>query len=207
VGTNSLALYKRPLHVITGLAVWLVPSQGMAERLKSIMHSHPKSSGSYPHFFPHITLASTASSTPLDSVMSSIPSDLSAIPVTFETLKVEDNFFRSVYLPVRLTPELFALQSSIYAASSVFIRKTPSFPHMSLFYIEDTEAEERTRMARELELSAHVRTGNGCVELKFSADGAEEWINGFLGKEIWIVECDGPVERWASKVLKKIELL
>jgi 2',3'-cyclic-nucleotide 3'-phosphodiesterase len=206
VGTSS-PLHKHPPNTITGLAVWLVPSQGMAEKLKSIMHSHPRSSSrSYPHFYPHITLASTASSTPLNSVVSSIPGDILAIPVTFQSLKVGDNFFRSVYVSIHLSPELSALQSSIYAASSVFERKTPSFPHMSIFYIEDDEAEERTRMARGLELNGLVRTGEGCVELKFGADGEEERVHGFQGKEIWIVDCDGPVVGWDSKVLKKIVL-
>jgi len=203
VGTNSSPLCKLPTNATAGLSVWLVPSHGMAEKLESVMHSHPRSSSkSYPHFYPHITLASAASSTLLNSVVSSIPTDLSAIPVTFQNLKVGDHFFRSVYFSIHLSSELSALQSSIYAASSVFVHKTPSFPHMSIFYIEDTEADERTRMARELELNGLVRTCEGCVELKFG----EEWIDGFLGKEIWIVGCDGPVEGWSLKVLKKIEL-
>lgn len=175
------------------------------------MHSHLRSkppSNSYPHFHPHITLASTASSTPLNSITSSLPKDLSAIPVTFQSLNVGDHFFQAVYLSVHLSPALSALHSSIYTASSVFVCKTPNFPHMSLFYIDDTEAEERTRMGKQLETTGTARRlGDSCFELKCSADGEEEWMGGFLAEEIWIVDCDGPVEGWNSKVLQRIKLL
>jgi len=67
-------------------------------------------------------------------------------------------------------------------------------------YVDDADAPLRRVFVESLEKSGRVASEGGGVRLKFGMeDGA--WIGGFEGTEIWIMECDGPVEEW--KVLEK----
>ena len=162
------------------------------EKLESIMHDHPSGHPlSYPDFQPHITLATVARSTPLDAVIASIPRHQPVIPVKFETLKTSDNYFRSVLVSIQPSPALSALHEAIHTSLGV-TPNTVMFPHMSLYYIDNSEAEERERMVEELRQAGKVRNGPDGVELKYR----DEWIGGFEGMEIWIADSDAPVEEW-----------
>ena len=172
------------------------------------MHTHPDpKSSSFPHFQPHITLASiNPSSTPgLTAALSSIPPNQPSIPVFFQSLQVGDHFFRSVYIAIRPSTALSDLHAAIHAALGTE-PNTPLFPHMSVYYIHDNEAGERKRIYEELERAGRMKQDNDSLTLDCWTDGmVHEWINGFEGEEIWIVDCDGPVEDW-KKVLRKIPL-
>lgn len=182
------------------LSVWLMPSQPVMQKLQTLMDNHPAGHPlSYPHFQPHITLASVARSTSLDSVKAAIPTDQSAIPLKFEALKTSTAFFRSVFVSIQPTPALSALHEAIHSNLGVD-ESTVMFPHMSLFYIDNSEPEERKRLADALKHDGKVKDVVGGVALKYR----DEWIDGFDGAEIWIVDSDAPVEKW--KVLEKIRL-
>jgi len=79
----------------------------------------------------------------------------------------------------------------------------PKFPHLSLFYIDDAEGGERARMMEELITSGQVSPAEDGVKVRAETGG---WMDGFLGREIWFVDCDGPAESWEGMVLKKIAL-
>jgi len=92
------------------------------------------------------------------------------------------------------------------------------FPHVSIYYIDDAEAEERARVLRELEDNGTVVTTQDGVRIHTSRGpigiptGSEtrplphnDSLQGFDGVEIWVAHCDGPVETWT--VLEKVELV
>lgn len=188
------------VDTILALSVWLMPAQPVMQKLQTMMDDHPSGHPlSYPHFQPHITLASVARSTPLKAVTAAIPTDQFAIPVKFEALKTSDTFFRSVLVSIQHHPALSALHDTIYNNLGVKAN-TVMFPHMSLFYIDDSEREERKRLADALKHDGKVKNVADGVALKCQ----NEWFDGFDGVEIWIVDSDAPVEKW--KVLEKIRL-
>lgn len=82
--------------------------------------------------------------------------------------------------------------------------RTPVFPHMSLVYITDEDAQgdgegrgegQREKYKNVLEERGMVRDFEGNLALKVREEQGE-WISGFEIEEIWIVRCDGPVEGW-----------
>jgi hypothetical protein len=78
---------------------------------------------------------------------------------------------------------------------------------MSLFYIDDSEPDERQIVADELLSSGRVANdGTDRIILDcFAGDhSAAHKLSGFDGEEIWIVRCEGPVEQW--EVLEKVVL-
>lgn len=87
-------------------------------------------------------------------------------------------------------------------------KASPAFPHLSLFYIADEEAHTRVRFLQEMEREGVVRhSADGlsvalrCAQVGEGDDGV---LEGFTATQIWIVDCEGPVEEW--KVLDKILL-
>lgn len=90
-------------------------------------------------------------------------------------------------------------------------RASPSFPHLSLFYIADEEAHTRVRVLQEMEREGVVRhSADGlsvalrCTDQEVGEGGGDGVLEGFTATQIWIVDCEGPVEEW--KVLDKILL-
>jgi 2',3'-cyclic-nucleotide 3'-phosphodiesterase len=78
-----------------------------------------------------------------------------------------------------------------------------------LYYIADEDAHERARILQELErenvVGRSANPGRGGVMLKCaSSEGDVVALDGFLGTQIWIMDCEGPVEGW--KVIDKILL-
>jgi len=71
-------------------------------------------------------------------------------------------------------------------------------------YVDDADAPLRRAFVENLEKSGGIVHGDGGVKLRFSKDD-DLWIEGFEGREIWIMECDGPVEGW--KVLESHSLI
>jgi len=204
-----------------GLSLWLVPTAAQSEKLTWIMHIRPptaKMSNSYPRFHPHITLATVPSSTPVDELVAAIPPRQSRAKVDFADVVVSDAYFRSVLAVIKSSPEILTLHTRINENLKIRNPQTPMFPHMSIYYIDDAEAEERSRVLQELEDNGTVvRTENG-VQIHTSRGpigiptGSEprpaphgDELQGFDGVEIWVAFCDGPVETWT--VLEKVELV
>lgn len=162
-----------------------------------------KSPRSYPSLVAHITLASPIpSSLSTATILSSVPArDLrgdAPLQVRFKSIDVGDTYWRSVYITIDPTPEMLKLRDDIHAA----LRKhegvnptAPHFPHMSLYYIDDSEPDERNVAKNRLFTSKQAEE---------YADGVKLGnLPGFEGAEIWVVRCEGPVEEW--EVLGKMD--
>ncbi|EPQ57976.1 LigT-like protein [Gloeophyllum trabeum ATCC 11539] len=169
------------------------------------MHIRPpqaKSLSSYPRFDPHITLSAFPAMTDISLIRNAIPANQARIPVTFKSVDVGPTYFRSVYAACRPSAQLLELHKAIHERIKME-PNTPSFPHMSMFYIDDSEPEERTRIRDELVSQGKIRPLDGdAVELDC---GEGDVLRGFEGGEIWIAKCEGPVSEW--QVLERIFLL
>lgn len=169
------------------------------------------SSASYPKFHPHITLASLPLDfkDKLDTIEASIPKVIGPLQCSFTSVDIGSHYFRSVYVTIKLTPELDSLHEHVHQALAVQPR-TPVFPHMSLCYIDDAEAAERLRFYEELKKAGKISyndeiVGNEMISLNCGAFGERELLNHFEAREIWAVQCEGPVESW--EVLRKFSLI
>jgi 2',3'-cyclic-nucleotide 3'-phosphodiesterase len=225
------------------------------------MSRHPKPSvqHSFPHFHPHVTLATvrppppTTGSRPDErqddnndnidadtdpttllalALRESIPLGQRALPIRFARVLTGDKYFLSIYIAlVSPSIELAHLRSSALKAKAKVghnnrdtnpnpERASPAFPHLSLFYVADEEAHTRVRFLQEMEREGVVRhSADGLsVALRCAQAGAgagagagedgdgdgDGVLEGFTATQIWIVDCEGPVEEW--KVLDKILL-
>ncbi|KAI6045544.1 2',3'-cyclic-nucleotide 3'-phosphodiesterase, partial [Pisolithus marmoratus] len=188
-----------------GLSFWLVPPPCQATLLQSIMPQRPQgrtlSPSSYPKFFPHITLASVRSGNELPgALLVNLARDRQSIRVNFQSVVVSDHYFRSLLVSVLPTADLLALAGEIKETlSHLSPLSAPMFPHLSLAYItdEDAEAGERDRAAQSLrESSAAVEDeSNHTVSLQCG----EVCLSGIDLTEIWLVDCEGPVEDWSVR--------
>ena len=147
----------------------------------------------------------------LDTVEASIPKSTGPIECDFTSVDVGSHYFRSVYVTIKLTPELAALHEHVHRVLGVQPH-TPLFPHMSLVYIDDADAAngERLKYYEELKKEGKISyseeiSGNEMVSLNCGAYGEKEIVSRFVAKEIWAVLCDGPVESW--EVLRKFSLV
>lgn len=193
-----------------------MPSGQDALKLKAIMRAglgarKGHSATSYPKFDPHITIASFPSSNniPLSTIRTAVPASQGPILVEFESIAMEDHFFRPVYLAVKPTAALFALREHVYATLGLEPRPavTVAFPHISLCYIdkEDARHGEREKFLRELDGAGRIKREDGRVGVNDSGGGGEgDWLWGFEAAEVWIADCDGPISGWS--VLAKIPL-
>lgn len=255
-----------PLGHAKGISVWLIPSEPESALLQQLMSRHPKPSiqHSFPHFHPHVTLATIpirrppASSIPTrseeeeeDETSNNLnwyhnhnnnnvdPTTLlalrEAIPlgqralrdIRFARVLTGDSYFLSIYIAL-VTPstelaQLRAALSRVVQQQVLLVggaggeEKTssplllPAFPHLSLFYVKDEEAHARVRLLQEMEREGVVRHSDDGLSVALwcterAADGEDDGcvLEGFTATQIWIVECEGPVEEW--KVLDKILL-
>jgi len=209
-GTNSI-----------GLSLWLVPTAEQSAKLSWIMHIRPptaKMPNSYPRFHPHITLTSVPSTTPVEELIAAIPLGQSQVRVDFSDVVVSDAYFRSVLAVVKPSPEIMFLHTKIDENLKIHNPQSPMFPHMSIYYIDDAEAEERARVLRELKDNGMVVQTKDGVQIHTSGGplgiptGSKtrplpysDTLRGFDGVEIWAVLCDGPVDTWTA--LEKIKLV
>jgi len=187
-----------------------VPSRSDAEKLETVMRrfdasasTEPASEGSFPNFEPHVTLASLPLDTPVSAIRACIPQDQKQINIAFRSLEIGSHYFRSVYLAVNLSPELSALHQEVHAALRID-PKTPAFPHVSLCYVTDKDAEKGLR--RQFAESLRVKEESDGISLGVDDEGdeSEDGMAGFRADEIWVVRCEGPVETW--EVLDIIKL-
>ena len=184
------------------------------------MNRHPKPGAerSFPHFHPHVTLATLNTAAERDSTVltlrEAVPLGQCAVPVRFARVIAGDHYFRSVFVALVPSPELVRLRAALAAAGTPH---PPAFPHLSLYYIADEEPHTRERLLQELERENVVRhaaegqevvlecaVGHGAGDDNTGSQDDGGALAGFTGTQIWIVDCEGPVEGW--KVLDKILL-
>ncbi|KIP06049.1 hypothetical protein PHLGIDRAFT_477889 [Phlebiopsis gigantea 11061_1 CR5-6] len=196
-----------------GTSLWLVPSQEAASKLEIVMKTETgtsQSPSSFPPFDPHITLVTVPSTTSLDELRAAIPADQPVVPVTFKRVEIGHKYFMSVYVTVHHAAELNALRDALGKALGE--QTVPPVAHVSLFYIDDSEPEERQKAYDILEKEGRiVDRGEDHVALD-CADGEPEsrepdLLDGFEGSEIWIAVCDGPVPTWVVKDRIKLSRL
>jgi len=208
----------------SGISLWLVPSAPESALLQQLMNRHPEPGAehSFPHFHAHVTLATLqssehSSSAARDSVVltlrEAIPLGQRTVPVRFARVIAGDHYYRSVFVALAPSPELVSLRAALAAAGTPH---PPAFPHLSLYYIADEEAHTRERLLQELERENVVRHAADGQEVVLECAGAGAGVDsagsgtadgalaGFTGTQIWIMDCEGPVEGW--KVLDKILL-
>lgn len=195
-----------------GISLWLVPSRDVATKLHRIMKTKTstfKSPSSFPQFEPHVTLATVPSSTPLDVLRAAIPKGQPVVPVDFRSVDVGNKYFMSVYVTVHHSGELNTLRENL--KKSLGEQAVPPLAHVSLFYIDDSEPEERTKVAEQLRRDGRIieqagdRVALNCAAQP-SEGGENDIVDGFDGAEIWIALCDGPVPGWEIKDRIKLPL-
>jgi 2',3'-cyclic-nucleotide 3'-phosphodiesterase len=201
------------LNYNVGIAIWLVPSPSTSYKLQQIMDFRPSQSKSncrtsYPHFAPHVTLASgLPPSISMASVLACIR-DQASLPVMFKSIHVGDTYFSSVSISIHHSPKLSALRQHIdNELQKLGVEPCGGRFHMSLYYIDDSEADERYLVADELLNSRRVvQDGRDRIALNCFADDRYHLVghSGFDGEHIWVVKCIGPVEKW--EVLEKVTL-
>lgn len=193
-----------PTIVVPGVTLWIVPSAKDTERLKNIMR--PPSSNvperSYPSFEPHITLVSLPDPPPISLEAlynASVPPDQKPLTIKFKSLGKGEVFYRSVFLDIELSPALVQVHKQVHERLNLDPR-TPRYPHLSLCYIDDKDAEERERFHDSLVARTRV-DAQDCFWVNCAQDGEDEdWMDGFECTEILAVDCvTGPVESWIVK--------
>ncbi|KZT39712.1 hypothetical protein SISSUDRAFT_984419, partial [Sistotremastrum suecicum HHB10207 ss-3] len=107
----------------------------------------------------------------------------------FADVKTGSTFFQSVFISVVPDPVLEEHQTTVHDVLGL-PKKTPEFPHISLFYGDHRKQE----IADELRLSGIVKEVEGGISVA--------GLQGFKLAPPWIVLCDGPVSDW--RVLKKL---
>ena len=204
-----------------GLSLWLVPTPEQSAKLSCIMHVRPptaKMPNSYPRFHPHITLTTVPSTTPVGELIAAIPQGQSRVEVVFSDVVVGDAYFRSVLAVIEQSSEIGSLHTKICENLKTRNPQSPMFPHMSIYYVDDAEAEERTRVLQELKDNGTVvKTKEGvrlCTSggpignptgIKTPPLSHGDVLYGFNGAEIWVALCDGPVDTWT--VVQTVELV
>ncbi|EED85214.1 predicted protein [Postia placenta Mad-698-R] len=199
-----------------GYALWVVPAKAQRHALDRLMSFQPRdydpgvhSSRSYAFFRPHITLVTFSTLEP-PSLDSLLPPRITPIDVSFNSLKVGTTYLGSISIGILKSRELMMLHERIMHHLKIANVSTNSrsFPHMSLFYLDEAFSGERQHLAEELCRTGRLKVTSDGIELSCSLDGGRpetRAMTGFEGREIWLVECTGAVSGW--RVLERKELL
>ena len=163
--------------------------------------SEPVSGESFPNFEPHVTLASLPLDIPVSAIRAGVPQCNKQINISFRSLEIGTHYFRSVYIAVEPSPELSTLHQLVHAALQINA-KTPAYPHISLCYVTDADAEKGLR--RQFAESLGVKEETDGIALAVGGESPKDWMAGLRADEIWITRCEGPVETW--EVLDIIKL-
>lgn len=168
---------------------------------------------SYPKFCPHITLASlpAALENDLEAIRALIPTRDIPLKCGFASVDVGNTYFRSVYVAVNPSGDIVDLHNRVHENLGEGPR-TPAFPHLSLVYIADEDAEEEGEriayydLLKQKGIIGEKTEGEGRVSLNCAFDGEGfGWIDSIDASEVWVVKCEGPVEGW--QVLEKFALV
>ncbi|KAK0232315.1 hypothetical protein EDD85DRAFT_106063 [Armillaria nabsnona] len=190
-----------------GYALWLVPSSTEFTALSELMKFRPQPSTldsrsrSYPSFDPHITLA-TFDDLPPSFNLDAISLDNLPPPVgRFHSVKRGNSYLGTLSIVISPANNLTPLRDAVTARlDRLNIQwKSRSFPHMSLFYVD--EPEERDRLYNELRNRGRIQGDKG---LTLTANPSMQ-VRTFTGSEIWLVDCTRSVKRW--QVMKRRSLV
>ncbi|KAF7343381.1 hypothetical protein MVEN_01770400 [Mycena venus] len=179
-------------------SLWLIPSDEQRSALKELMKYRPSSYRknprsyslkSFPHFEPHITLASVflPFQPSLDMLLPS--SNPEQVTAKFESLRVGHT---SLSVTLEKTRELMALHHAIDAHLKLNHIENSSgrSPHIPLFYLDEADSGDRQALKEELQEKGLVKnTGEG---LLLNPVGAAE----LTADEIWLMDCTGEVAQW-----------
>ncbi|KZV67930.1 hypothetical protein PENSPDRAFT_610742 [Peniophora sp. CONT] len=185
-----------------GYALWLVPSQDEANDLHELMTLRPAQSDlpprtrSYPDFHPHVTLATFDSLPPTFRLRDVIPQE-GPVKAYFQSAKPGSTYLGAMSVHLRKTAELEHLHRNIVSKlDERGIRwKSRSFPHMSLFYVD--EAPERERLQRMIR-RCFSRADDGRLVLWTGIGRDSRPIRRFTGSSVWLVDCHSKdVEQWS----------
>ncbi len=181
----------------------------MRDKLKEIMDNpplEPDAEHPLPSFEPHITLASVPVSVSEATLKGAIPEVKEPLRIDFESVEAQQTYFRSAIVNIRKTPQLQQLLASVRRALTVDV-KAPSYPHMSLYYVDDARAADRQRALDNLFQSGHLSPSSDGLTIKFAPKDKSNYntSSGFVADAIWIVLCEGSVGDW--KVLYKMNLV
>lgn len=160
-------------------------------------------SRSYPRFDPHITLA-TFWCPHRPYIFQFLPTGAKTTPVEFESMKVGDDFLDSLSIVAKKSSELMQLRDRVmdHMKENFMRASSPSFPHIPLFYLDESYKGERSLLAKQLRETGrvHEKTGGEAnFTLNCSVDGAGphfDAMKGFEGTEIWLVDITEGVEDW-----------
>lgn len=125
-------------------------------------------------------------------------------PVTFESMEVGDEFLSSLSIVATKSSELMQLRDRVidHLKANNIRATSPSFPHMPLFYLDESFKGERLLLSKQLRETGriHEKTGGETnLTLNCTVDGAGpefDAMKGFEGTEIWLVDCTEGVEDW-----------
>lgn len=127
-------------------------------------------------------------------------------PVHFESMQVGDDYLNSLSIVTQKSSELMQLRDRIMdhlKANNIRVLPNPSFPRMSLFYLDESFKGERSLLGKQLRETGRVHEkigGEKKLSLNCGVDGAGPAFDamvGFEGMEIWLVDCTEGVEDWS----------
>ena len=187
-----------------------MPSAAQSHLLQQILdflpaESHPRSPSSYPQFAPHITIVSHIPlSVNIATIMHCIPESQTSFPVMFKSIEMSNVYFHSVYIDLHTSPKLSAPHQHIQSAVKNLEGAepgSPSFPHMSIYYIDNLDKYANTHFSSDhaIQNQDNVALVCSCADTHPAAT-----LTGFNAKAIWIVKLEGLVKKW--EVLKKVTL-
>ena len=159
---------------------------------------------SYPKFHPHITLATLSVETNLADIEASITTFKAPLTAKLSSVEIGSHYFRSVYIVIEPTSEIMDLHRRIHEEVLQTAPRTPSFPHLSLCYIDDKDAAAAFYKA--LKDRGKIRAGDeGGISLDCGVAEEADWMDCFKANEFWVVRCEGAVDEWA--VLRKYYIM
>lgn len=170
-------------------------------------HSKVKDgSKSYPRFAPHITLATFADLPPALDIddLPIFGRDLKPPVLNYVSWKQGDTYLGALSLKLSQPRELLRLHRAItdYLDALRVQWKSRNFPHMSLFYVD--ESKERIRLVEAL---GHYlkRIGTSNVDNRtLDRHNRSTPFTRFTGAEVWLVDCTRSVRQW--RVMEKRKL-
>ncbi|KAI0723720.1 hypothetical protein C8T65DRAFT_627177 [Cerioporus squamosus] len=185
-----------------GISLWLVPNEETTKKIETAMKLRPpvtQSPSSFLSFQPHVTLASSSDPVALRAASSS------SLPCCTRPLQITRS--RREVLHVGLHRRSFSPGSPLetlreHLRASLGEGAVPPVAHLSLYYINDADKEERENTARRLK--SELRVLEGGTRRRKREEQDPELIDGFMGEEVWMVRCEGPVPGW--EVMEKIVL-
>lgn len=117
---------------------------------------------------------------------------MEAVTASFGKLRRGDSFRGAMGITIIDNPKLTELRDRLKYRMKEYHDleiKSGRFPHVSLFYVD--EDEERDRLERHISYSKIVRkTQRGVALTCHRADGTVVEMTGFIGEEVWLVDCN-----------------